>query len=49
MCIIKKLLTPLNRVLEKLIVPQLVKNFSTFYGTPTFVTTFTRAYSLAVP
>ena len=32
--------------LEKLTVPQLVKKFPTFYGTLTFITTFTRARHL---
>jgi hypothetical protein len=37
-------LTPWSRVLlEKLIVNQLVKNFSAFYGNGIFMTVFTRA------
>jgi hypothetical protein len=36
-------LMPWNRVLEKLIVTQLVKKFLAFYGTPKFISVFTRA------
>jgi len=35
--------TPYTRVLDKLIVSQLVKEFPTFYGTWHFITVFTRA------
>jgi hypothetical protein len=37
------LLTPRSWVLGKLPVVELVKNFPTFYGTPRFITVFTRA------
>jgi hypothetical protein len=41
------LLTPWSRVLlEKLAVPQLVKNFPVFYGTRSSITVFTRARHL---
>jgi hypothetical protein len=36
-------LTPWNEILEKLIATQLVKEFSAFYGTRSFITVFTRA------
>jgi len=37
-------LTPWSRdLLEKRVVTQLLKKFPTFYGTPRFVTMFTRA------
>ena len=36
-------------LLEKLIVPHLVKKFTAFYGTLRFVTTFTRARRLSLP
>ena len=43
-------ITPVSRVLpEKLTVPQLVKKFSEFYGTPTFATVFTRSGHLSLP
>jgi len=39
------LITPWSKVLlEKLIVTQLVKKFLDFYGTPRFITVFTRAH-----
>ena len=42
-------LTPWSRVfLEKLTVPQLVKNFPAFYGTRRFVTAFTSAHHLSL-
>jgi hypothetical protein len=40
--------TPRNRLLEKLIGSQLVKKFSAFYGTQSFITAFTRARNLSV-
>jgi len=40
------LLTPWSRALEKLTGSQLVKKFPTFYGTRTFITTFTSAHHL---
>jgi hypothetical protein len=40
--------TPRNRLLEKLIGPQPVKKFSSFYGTQRFITAFTRARNLSV-
>jgi len=36
------LLTPWSRVLQKLVVTQLVKKFPTFYGTWRFIIVFTR-------
>ena len=42
-------LIPWGRVLsEKLIIPQLIKKFPTFYGTPRFVTTFTSTCHLSL-
>jgi hypothetical protein len=40
-------LTPWRRVLRKLTVTQLVKNFSGFYGTRSFITVFMRAHHQA--
>jgi hypothetical protein len=40
--------TPWNRVLEKLIVPQLVKKFQAFYETQRFITVFTTACHLSL-
>jgi len=37
-----------SRVLEKLIVAQLVKKFSIYYGTRRFITVFTRARQLSL-
>jgi len=37
-------LTPWSRVLEKMIVTQLVKKFTAFYGTRRFITVFTRLH-----
>jgi hypothetical protein len=39
-----KNIIPWSRVLEKLIVSQLIKTFLTFYGTVKFLTMFTRAH-----
>jgi hypothetical protein len=44
--IIKYLLTPWNRVLEKLIGSQRVKKFPTFYGARRFIAAFTNALHL---
>jgi hypothetical protein len=42
-------LTTWSRVLlEKLVVPELVKKFSIFYGTQWFITMFTRAHHLSL-
>jgi len=41
-CLTQKELTPLSRVLEKLIVTQLVKEFPACYGIRKFITMFTR-------
>jgi len=42
-------LTPWSRVLpEKLTVPQLVKNFPTFYGNQRFISAFTRGRHLSL-
>jgi len=47
--ILTYLLTPLNRVLlEKLSSFQLVKKFPTFYGTRSFITSFTSARHLSL-
>jgi hypothetical protein len=41
-------LTPLNRVLTKVIVTQLITKFSAFYGNRRFITVFTRARHCSV-
>jgi len=41
--------TTWNRVLEKLIVPQLYKKFSTLKGTITFITVFTVSLNMLLP
>jgi hypothetical protein len=46
---LKNSLTACSRVLlENLIVSQLVKKFSAFFGTQTFITTFIRSHHLFI-
>jgi hypothetical protein len=40
--------TPWSRVLQKLIVPHLIKKRSALYGTQRFITMFTKAYHLSL-